>query len=218
MTNEALLKRLIEIKNTLSEEERAMIDECINKNHRLTNIQNTCVRLANLILDVKDAMEMDYAKRNGAGEKLKSARNILKYTPDCYEVLKYAYTDRSGIQTICNSFCMIRLTDPLNLPELPSDKEYIPVKRIMVNQVKPITLELPSVNELRSYYKLKKAEKVKEVSYDFGENLPMVNAEMLIDVMTLVPNAVATWEKHTIVFNNDKGDYAMLLIVRKENG
>lgn len=216
MNNEALLKRLIEIKNSLPEDEQAMINNYIDTNYRIGKVENTIARLVNLILDVKEAMEMDYAKKNGTSEKLKCAKNILKRAASSREILKYAYTDKSGIQTICNSYCMVRLTEPLNLPELPAKMEYVNVKRIMPKQKKPVTLELPSVADLKTYIALKKAEKMKGIAYSFGENLPKVDATVLLDVMTLVPHAVATYEFPMVVFNNDKGDYALLCVLRSE--
>lgn len=214
MNNETLLKRLIEIKNTLPEYERDMADRCINTNYRVDDVKTTVGRLINLILDVKEAMVMDYAKKNGVADKLKAANNILKRAPQARESLKYTYTDESGVQTICDTFCMVRLTEPLTLPELPSKMEYVNVKRIMPKQVNPITLELPSLPELKTYIKLKKAEKVKRIPYRFGDGLPQVDAEILLDVMTLVPDAVATFEFPMIVFTNDKNDYALLCVLR----
>ena len=218
MNNETLLKRLIELKNTLPEIERGIIDRCINTNFRYDNSEDTVALLTNLILDVKADMQMDYAKKNGTSEKLKSAKRLLKQSPDRVEALKYAYTEESGIQNICNSYALVRLTEPLTLPELPPKMEYVNVKRIIPKQANPITLELPTVSELKTYYKLKKAEtKERKIAYYFGENLPKVDVEMLIDVMTLVPDAVATWEKFMIEFKNDKGDYGLLCIMREKS-
>ena len=214
MTNETMLNRLMEIKRRLTVDEQLAIDTAINKNVKMVDLEDVASVLAKLILDVKSDMEMDYAKKNGVGEKLKSAKRILKRAKG-RPVLEYAYTEESGIQNICDGFCLVRLTEPLTLPELPSKERYIDVKRVMPKQINPITLTLPSINELKSYYKLKKAEKPKVVHYDFGEELPLVNAEMLIDVMTLVPNAVAKWEKYSIVFVNDNGDYGLLMVVGK---
>ena len=217
MKNDILLKRLIELKNTLNESDREWIDQCIIKNFRPVNVDDVAVKLINLILDVKEGVELDYANKIGVAEKLKAAKRILKRSPSYREVLTYAYTDESGIQNICDSYCMVRLTEPLNLPELPAEMEYVNVKRIMPKQVNPITLTLPTLGELKSYIKIKKAEKVKEIDYRFGENMPRVNAEYLFDVMTLVPDAVATWEKFMIVFKNEKGDYALLCILRDKD-
>lgn len=214
MTNEAILNRLMEMKKRLSVDDQLAIDTAINKNVKLVDMEDTASVLANLIIDVKSDMEMDYAKKNGVGEKLKCARRILKRAKG-RPMLKYAYTEESGIQNICDGFCLVRLTEPLTLPELPAGNTYINVKNIMPKQINPITLNLPSLSEFKSYYKLKKAEKAKTVYYDFGENLPLVNAEILIDIMTLVPNAVAKWEKYSIEFVNDDGDYALLMIIAK---
>lgn len=214
MKNEILLKRLIELKNTLNESDREWIDQCISKNFRPVNVDNVAVKLINLILDVKEGVELDYANKIGVADRLRAAKRILKNNPSHRELLQYTYTDESGIQNICDSYRMVRLTEPLNLPELPAEMEYVNVKRIMPKQVNPITLTLPTLGELKSYIKIKKAEKVKPISYRFGENTPSVNAEYLFDIMTLVPDAVATFEKFSIVFKNEKGDYALLCILR----
>ena len=214
MTNEVILNRLMVLKKRLSVDEQLAIDTAINKNVKLVDLEDTASVLANLILDVKADMEMDYAKKNGVGEKLKSARRILKGAKG-RPTLEYAYTEESGIQNICNGFCLVRLTEPLTLPELPAGETYLDVNKVIPKQINPITLNLPSLSELKSYYKLKKAEKMKTVYYDFGENLPLVDAEMLIDIMTLVPNAVAKWEKYAIVFVNDNGDYALQMTIHK---
>lgn len=216
MTNEAILNRLIALKKRLSVDDQLAIDNAINKNVKLTDFEDIPSALGNLILDVKEDMAMEYAKKNGVGEKLKCAKRILKRNAEVRPLLTYAYTEESGIQNICDGFCLVQLTEPLPLPELPAGERYIAVEKIKPKQRNPITLTLPSLSELKSYYKLKKDEKAKVVYYDFGEGLPLVDAEMLIDVMTLVPNAVATWESYSIEFNADKGDYALLMICRKE--
>ena len=47
-------------------------------------------------------------------------------------------------------------------------------------------IELPNINELKEYVKAyKKVTKLKAV-YDFGKNLPCINAEFLIDAMEIV--------------------------------
>lgn len=215
MTNERMLKRLLALTDSLNDNEQTLIDIAIECNNKFTECDSIVSMLANLILDVKADMEMEFAKKNGAGEKLKCAKNILK-RGEIRPVLKYAYTDESGIQTLCDGYCLVRLKEPLDLPELPSNETYINYKAIMPKQIKPTTLNLPSISELKTYYKLKKAEKLEVICWEFGEGLPLVDAEFLIDVMTLVPNAVARWEKYSIEFTNDNGDYGLLMVIRKE--
>ena len=113
-------------------------------------------------------------------------------------------------------------------------KNYIPVYKDLQKNVEPPpyekfiddassncgeVLDLPSLPELKEYIKTKKAEKVKPVLWDFGENLPQVNAEFLKDVIIIMGNCEAIASKHktitsAIYFKNDSTE-AILMPMRK---
>jgi hypothetical protein len=92
----------------------------------------------------------------------------------------------------------------------------------LFNMNNPRELTLPDVKELRTYISsekkhLKKCIGDKVVKFDFGDGLPMVNAQFLLDIMTILPHAHAEYDLNypfSIRFNSENGK-AILLSIRK---
>lgn len=88
-------------------------------------------------------------------------------------------------------------------------------------------LVLPDISDLKSYIKIKKArgevientKSSKFVKYDFGENLPAVKAEYLLDMLECMPNAkaYASTYKPTMagIYFTDGENEGILLPIRK---
>ena len=62
-----------------------------------------------------------------------------------------------------------------------------------------VELELPDKAKLKAFIKISKAnknidDKFKGIPFDFGFNKPLVNADFLLDIMELIPDATAFYK------------------------
>ena len=114
-----------------------------------------------------------------------------------YPVLANPYydidNDGNNVQVSCDGFRCAVLRDFAEVPEIltlkklngafPNWKKFADVHEIMQHGN---VVELPNLNELKKYVKAyKKVTKLKAV-FDFGENLPRIDAKFLIDAMEIV--------------------------------
>lgn len=166
------------------------------------------------------------AKNGGKLSRMKAAERVIK-SAKCYqparECLHGAWIDSDDLQCICDGFSAYRLREHLPLEKIPERAEPIDAKRIVApNQGEPLTL--PDLGELRAYIKTEKARlKAKKDKsapvYDFGEGLPAVNAEYLLNALELLPGCTATASKErpeirTIYFKSEAGE-GVICPVRK---
>ena len=182
----------------------------------------TLVRvLASLRQDIREQAN----KKAGRGNINKAMQAVIKGVPEYRPNLKgyFMSGENNDILTVCDGFRIIRSFVSLDVGELVNG---VDVKSIMDAAKNESTeaLELPTLNELKAFIKLKKAEqntrKAKDVIYDFGEDLPAVNAQYLLDILTAFPEAKARIQEgeigivKAIYFVADDGD-AVLLPIRR---
>lgn len=131
--------------------------------------------------------------------------------------LKGVWTDSEGRSCVCDGYLSIRLKKPMegfeSVPGVDLDKVF-PNSTYFTD---PVDVEIPTPGELK--IRKRKLTNGKAV-YDFGKDLPMVDAGFLKDVMDCLPDAKAVTERNSttrlIYFTSDKGD-AILLPVRKRD-
>ena len=150
----------------------------------------------NLITELKADLLKESAKKNGIAGKKKAADNILKQ-------LKHhsnnggAITAADGSQIIGGAYSLVKLIEPL--PVMPcKNTNGLPDYIYCLNNAREnngAAVNLPTIAELTAYIKERKAEKVKHISYDFGEGLPLVNAQYLLEIITLIPDAACITSK-----------------------
>lgn len=206
MTSEKMLQRIQEIKN---------INASNDKNRDIEILCN------DTILKLQDEIREAEAKKSGKLDSLKACKRILKTasklnkpTLECTKII-------DGCQYIMDGYRLVKLSKPLPLPKLPDGMNFPDVLKLLPTHKKDISLELPDLAELKTYIKLQKLEHKKEkgytVFYDFGEDLPFVNAEFLADILEILPGATATVNKNQydmLYFTDDNGDAALLCPVR----
>lgn len=169
------------------------------------------------------------AKQSGNGNRQKAAERVIKSAmQDSRPALRGSWNDSNGAQYICDGFRLLKLLEPLPLEKIPEDVQPIDAARIIPTDknARGAVLELPSIAELKAYIKEEKARKkaIKDKSaplYDFGAELPAVNAQYLLDMLEVLPGctARATAERpklRGIYFESVHG-CGVLLPVRKEN-
>lgn len=161
----------------------------------------------------------DEAKNGGKLNRTKAAERVIK-NANSYQAAREcfhgAWTDAAGRQCICDGFQAYRLREPLPLEKIPENETPLDLNRIFTkNDGEP--LALPDVGELRAYIKTEKAKQKAQknkscvVLWDFGEDLPAVNAEYLLSALEILPECTATASKQypeirAIYFESEAGD------------
>lgn len=183
-------------------------------------------RLAQLAADLEAQVRMECAASKGATN---ATRTITKLLTRCKKEsfrtsLHYAWTDAQGRQCVCDGFQAFRFTEPLPLEPRPDNAgDPIDLDQIMPNGQGYATTPLPSAKELRAHIAIERAKAGGKRGtcplWDFGEGKPVVNAERLLDLVQVFPDAAeifyGTGEKllSPLFVHCDAGD-AILLPVR----
>lgn len=144
-------------------------------------------------------------------------KRIIKRVGDHRKDLQGVWADSEGRSCVCDGYLAIRLKKPMegfeSVPGMDLDKVF-PNSTYFSD---PVDVEIPTPGELKIN---KRRLAMGEAVWDFGENLPMVNAKYLKDVMDCLPGAKAVTERNSttrlIYFTSEKGD-AILLPVRKRD-
>lgn len=170
------------------------------------------------------------AKQSGNGNRQKAAERVIKSAKadNLREALWGSWNDARGHQFVCDGVRLIEFFEPLPLEKIREGVQPIDAARIMPpdKNARGAILELPSIAELKAYIKeekaLKKAVKDKSgVLYDFGAELPTVNAQFLLDMFEALPGCVAR-ASHTrtllsaIYFESADGCGVLLPVRKKE--
>lgn len=190
-------------------------------NHEITAAQTL---LRKLMGGLQDDIYKAERKTKGALSALKAAQRILKKaSDDGREALAFPWTDEQGRQILCDGFRLARLNQPLPLPERPEGLGYINYPAFLepAIQSRGERLEAPEASKLSAYIKAVKPTLPKGgvVKWDFGDGLPMVDAQYLLDMLTLLPGAALYCTGKNplispIYFESESGD-GVLLPVRK---
>jgi hypothetical protein len=102
-----------------------------------------------------------------------------------------AWIGKNGMHCICNGFMGVRLSkEPTGIPEcsgIPSFDGIVDNAKADTNK----TLPLPTVGELKAYIAQSKAffAKKSHIVWWWGEGTPAVSANLLLDMLTLFPDA-----------------------------
>lgn len=150
-------------------------------------------------------------KPNPAAAAKRILQNAKKTRKRCFT---YA-TTTNGKQVISDTFRAVFLNDHLPLDPIPDNLKaiYPDLTRCIPKHAIPVTLDLPHPVDLRIWIRQQDA---KQPLYDFGQGLPVVSAQFLLDMLELLPDAVATTQKqnpvnlYTILFETPSGDVGIL--------
>ena len=157
-------------------------------------------------------------KRSQTAAAKRIIKTAVKYSGK--EALHGAWIDRDGMQCVCSNYHAARIRE--HITELPEIPEYLDpvdfVKLYPLDRAK-FELVLPTAQKLRSYIRDRKAAGDSRPMWDFGPDLPAVNAQYLLDMLAALPGSIAVCEKgrpHTpIYFTGFAGD-GLLCPVRKK--
>lgn len=183
--------------------------------------------LQNLKERMEDAIRTETSVATGTKAALSAFKHVLADAKkEGREQLAYPWIDNDGMQVVCDGYRAYRYKDHLPLVERPGGLRHPEVSEKVIKDAstnKGQSLVLPSRNEVKAHITIKNAQRMtrkKEgVMWEFGEGLPAVNAEYLLDTLMAFPDAQAyVYESKPtlgpLFFESSHGD-AILLPVRK---
>lgn len=102
------------------------------------------------------------------------------------DALQGIFTDEAGRVCACDGDRAIRLTEPVP-PEIPTARG-LDIGRFF-DVPRGIELYTPSINAVKYFINKAKIENKATAIYDFGDDLPHVNAKYLLDMLRIFPDA-----------------------------
>lgn len=188
----------------------------------------------NLILKLESEISENKLKKQSSSIQISALKRILKMGKGepCYRETQYSHIvkDEYGEnkEVYMSPYCLVRLANPLDFLG-SNEKLSFNINGIMKNAKNDKNqLELPNLIKLKAYVKNQKdkwKEKNKKTKdfccfYDFGNNLPVVNAEFLINIMEALPEATAysgnNYNYDFIYFTDGKGNDGVLIPVNRD--
>lgn len=174
--------------------------------------------------EMREQIMAESAKADGKREEQKHANRILKRLQkyldrQCMNGASGALWN-NGTQLIFDSYCAIRMKSPLPVQDAVNVSIADQVEGFVnaASHNMGAVLELPQKNELKSILKLYKAGDLPLKKYDFGEGLPAVDAEFLLDVLSVVgggATAIASTDAMRGIYISGANGDAVLMPVRK---
>jgi len=234
MTNTKMLEGLYEIAKTLDSDSQAMIDKMIKGNMELS-FDTTETAIANMIIQLKQDITTDEAKKSGKSNQLKAIKTILKSaSKQGNEALHYAKTI-DGFQYVCDGYILAKIKPIDTLPECPDTLQYPNVLKFFdewATHTHDEQLIIPDNSRLKAYVivpdnsrlkayikdqKLKhKSERKYKTFYNFGKDQPLVDAELLslaIDIMDGNFNCYCKNERSALYFSDENNNEVILMPV-----
>ena len=163
------------------------------------------VELDRLAHDLAAQIRREAAASQGCMKAEKVISSLLKAVKKDrpgYIALHYAWIDAAGRQCVCDGYRAFRLVEPLPLEARPDCAgEPVKLETCMPSSSKGLkAVPLPAAHEVFSAIALQRAAYTGKrggfcPEWDFGEGLPVVNAHYLLDLLTVLPDAVEAFVK-----------------------
>lgn len=165
------------------------------------------------------AMAKEELGKSKGGTAYSAVKRFIKGCADSRPEYKGVWYDDQGRQCMCDGYHAIRLVKPVEGFETVRGMD---LEKVFPNDgyfTDPVELTIPTPGELKINKRKFESWRGAPSYYDFGDDLPRVNADYLKNIMDCLPGATAVCERSKaltgiIYFKSDKGD-AILLPVRK---
>ncbi len=233
MNNTEMLQRVNELALYLEKDETDLYHDCVANGFR--EIPGMAGKLASLTLTLRYDIARDEARKSGRSSAQTAAKRIIKNAiarDEAREYLHGAWME-NGKQCLCDGYRGVILDSPIpGLPQAKTDLSAMSLDRILSpsRANHGATLSLPTVGELKAAIKVHDAEERarkaktkdrKPLTWDFGEGLPAVNGNYLLDMLELLPGCTATSASNNptlsaIYFHAEGVGEGILLPVRKQ--
>lgn len=176
------------------------LETAYNLRHYAEEIKNDSTQawtiyhtLNELIQTLEMQVRHDSAKTAGNASALKVIEKMLKSKHiENRPVFQFPWYDKENRQCLCDGFRAFRLVEHLALPKRPDDVgNGIDLNMVFPDMKNYQALKLPTPSELKAYISTEKAKHGRKYVpiWDFGEDLPLVNAQYLLDLMVVIPDA-----------------------------
>lgn len=218
MTNTTLLSELYAYIGGMDASERTFIEKQMERDEIYNKPSLPLVHLANAMVDLQRSIRAENNKKAGSGSWERLAKRMEK-TTQREEMAGIIIND--GAHYLCDGFRAVRLPEPI---EYKKAAQELDIKKILdgaaQNSIPP---DMPSAGELKSHIALEKARRKAEggrpskapILWSFGEGLPSVNAEYLLDFCEVMPKAKLAYTHNTApIYFKDERTEAVLLPVR----
>ena len=224
MTNTKMLEAAYTLVKTLDSDSQTMINK-ITKDNIQWNFNTTETIIANMIIQLKQDIVSDEAKKNGKTNQLKAIKAILKSGAKLTnEALHYAKTI-DGMQYICDGYILAKIKPIDTLPECPCALQYLNVLDFFDKHTTyDNQIIVPDNAKLKAYIKdqkLKhKSERKYKIFYNFGKDQPLVDAELLslaIDIMNGNFNCYCKNEKSALYFSDENNNEVILMPISSKS-
>lgn len=238
MTTEQILERVLTIARVMPIEERKYYQFAETHPRETVKDFSAGTMLYFLTCDLREQIAFEGAKKSRRKSEFNAAmricRRAISYAGNKRPYHAGAWIDAEGKQCICDGYTGVRLNSALDLPpapDPPEDAQRIDLaKTISPARENSVLLTLPAAADLRAKIKVEHAEwkaskPPKGASfishYDFGPNLPRVNARYLLDVIELFPKCKIYINANSPLLSplylKDRTGEAILLPVRKSS-
>ena len=182
-----------------------------------------------LIADVESDFRKESAAKNGNGAAQRTITKMLNAAKknSCRESLYYAWIE-DEYQCVCDGYRGFRFRDHLPLEDRPKDcADPIEMKKLFPSDYdfarQFLQFKLPTAADIKIEIARQSAKYTgrgkPDIYYDFGADLPSVNAHYLLDLVTVLPDADTIWYSNLnspLYVFTDRAD-AIILPVRKAN-
>lgn len=174
-----------------------------------------------IIKTLEEDIAQESAKKNGVSTQRNALKRIIKVASHD-DRLNGIWTNKEGNQVVCNGYVAIHLKTHFDLPKVKGldTDAFFNFNRIKLNK----TVPLPTIGKLKNiiakHKQDTKKDKVKSyATYDFGDNLPRVNVQYLLDIMEVLPDVLTvslSSQNSPVYFESKKYGKAVLMPCRKK--
>ena len=153
MTNTKMLEAAYTLVKTLDSDSQTMIDK-ITKDNIQWDFNTTETVIANMIIQLKQDIVSDEAKKNGKNNQLKAIKEILKSASKLpAEALHYVKTI-GNYQYACDDHILAKINSVGELKECPENLEYPDVEKFFSRKNEAcLELTVPDGIKLKTYIK-----------------------------------------------------------------
>jgi len=187
----------------------------------------TVISLTELFLAIDAELKAKLAKENGTTNQIKVIKRMMKANMANQDIMKHSFRNSEGKEMYCNNVELYIPEKMLNVYEYNEKAERYneTFEKIFTDAENKSDkeLKLPELSELKRLLVDGKANakannlKPKKYDYDFGENYPAFNVDVLINAIEFCGDELTakySGEKSAVVVNGTEGK-ALIMPVHK---